>query len=106
VIGGFFEGRGIKEMRRAGDSTAVVLTRVLSDHELNKTQIESSIYILNAAFSEPSLIDNASDREPRTALFILRYLDLCTQDSALKAQIVEARKHITEQAAKGTKPGS
>jgi hypothetical protein len=92
-------------MRRAGDSTAVALTRVLSDRELNNDQIEDAVYILNAAFSDVGWIENSADREPGTTLFVLRYLDLCTRDSGLKAKIADARRHITEVAAKPAKPG-
>lgn len=91
------DGHAIKQMRRAGDSTAVALVKVLSDRELNNNQIEDAVYILNAAFSDPGWIENLSDREPKATLLVLRYLDLCTRDPALKAKIAEARKSITGQ---------
>jgi len=105
VFGGYSEGQGDKQMRRAGDSTAVALTRVLSDRELSNDQIEDAIYILNTAFSDPNSIENLSDREPATTLFVLRYLDLCTRDSGLKAKIADARRHITDVAAMPTRSG-
>jgi hypothetical protein len=99
VFGCCFNGWGVKQMRRAGDSAAVALTRVLTDRELSSNQIESAAYILDSAFSEPSWIEKASDREPKTALLILRYLDRCTQDIVLKGKIAEARTHIIQRAA-------
>jgi hypothetical protein len=95
VFGGFNDGWGDKQMRRAGDSTAVALTKVVSDRVLNHDQIEDALYILDMAFSDPSLIESPSDRDPKTALFVLRYLDFSTNDAALKARIEQTRKHVT-----------
>ena len=76
VFGGDSEGWGIKQMRRAGDSTAVALTKVLSGRILDREQTGSAVEVLEAAFSVPSLIELQSDRKPSTALFVLRCLDL------------------------------
>ncbi|MGC2660686.1 MAG: hypothetical protein WA324_22245 [Bryobacteraceae bacterium] len=97
VFGGYIEGYGDKAMRRGGDSTSVALTKVLSSHVLNRDKIEDALYVLDMAFSNPSLIDNPPDRDPRTALFVLRYLDLSSQDPAVKAKIEETRRHVTAQ---------
>lgn len=104
LFGGYVDGQGVKQMRRAGDSAAVALSRVLSDRELSNDQIECAASILDSAFSEPGWIENPSDREPRTTLLILRYLDLCAQGPPLKAKIAEVRRHVTDQAAKPVKP--
>jgi hypothetical protein len=103
VFGCCLEGWGVKQMRRAGDSAAVALTRVLTDRELSSNQIDTAAYILESAFSEPRLIEKAPDREPKTALFVLRYLDHSTLDTVLKGKIAEARTHILERAAAGAK---
>ena len=94
LFGGFIEGHDIKRLRWAGDSTAVAMTKVISDHKITKEQIDSAVYILNAAFSDATGIEFAPDREPRSALFVLRYLDLCTTDPALKAKIAQASERL------------
>lgn len=99
VFGGYIEGYGDKAMRRGGDSTAVALTKVLSDRAPSREQVEDSLYSLDMAFSDPSLITNPSDRVPRTTLFVLRYLDLCSHDPTLKAKIEATMRHVTAQAA-------
>ena len=70
------------------------MTKVISDHKITKEQIDSAVYILNAAFSDATGIEFAPDREPRSALFVLRYLDLCTTDPALKAKIAQASERL------------
>jgi hypothetical protein len=99
VFGGYSEGYGIKQMRRAGDSAAVVLTKVLSGRVLDPEQTGSAVEVVEAAFSEPSLIELQSDRKPSTALFVLRSLDLSTHDLMLKARIGELRKLLIKLAA-------
>jgi hypothetical protein len=99
VFGGYIEGYGDKAMRRGGDSTAVALTKVLSDRVLNADQIEDCLYTINMAFSDPSLIANPPDRVPRTTLFVLRYLELSSHQPALTAKIKATSKHVTAQVA-------
>jgi hypothetical protein len=95
IYGGFREGFGNKQIRRGGDSSAVAVTKVVSDRVLNDDQIEDALYILDMAFSDPGLIESPPDWDPKTALFVLRYLDLSTHDAALKAKIEQTRKHVT-----------
>lgn len=95
LFGGFSDGWGDKQMRRAGDATAVALTKVISDHALDNSQVDDALYMLDMAFSDPGLIESPPDRDPKTTLFVLRYLDLSTHDAALKAKIEQTRKHVT-----------
>ena len=106
VFCGMLDGRGGMLMTAAGDSTAVALTRILADRELSHDQIGFAIEVLRTGFARPDRIVEQSDRKPRTTLFVLRYLDLCTTDPALKAKIAEARKEVMEQAATLAKPGA
>ncbi len=45
------------------------------------------------------LADEA-DHEPRTTLFVLRYLDRFTRDSGLKKEIAETKQYVQQQYAK------
>ena len=102
---GFIEGQGDKQMKRAGDGAAVALARAIGDRDLTATEIDESVYVLDVAFSDPSWIEDASNREPRTSLFVLRYLDLCTQDQGLKGKIAETRRRLKELMVKTSGPG-
>ena len=95
VIGGYRDGFGEKEMRRAGDATAVALTKVLSNRTINDAEVEDALYSLNMAFSNSSLIENSENRDPKTTLFVLAYLDLCTKNPALKQKIDATRRNIS-----------
>lgn len=105
VFCGMSEGHADMLMTAAGDSTAVALTRMLAGRELSHDQIEFATIILRTGFSSPDRIVEQPDRKPRTTLFVLRYLDLCTKDPALKEEIAKARKEVMDQAAKLAKPG-
>jgi hypothetical protein len=105
VLGGSVEGQGIKQIERAGDEAAIVLRNVLANRRLTNEQIETAIYVLDSAFLDSDRIEEASAREPRTAVEVLRYLEARTSDAALKAKIAETRKRLNVAAAKVVKPG-
>jgi len=94
VFGGHTEGIGIKQVRRGGDSSAAALARVISDRRLDDSQIEMAAFLLGAAFSQPNLIENRGDREPRIALLLLKYFELATGDQALRDKIEHTRENI------------
>ena len=56
--------------------------------------------MLRSSFSEFGLIESAAEREPRTALFLLRHFDCVVYDAALKKRIADTRKFILEAFAK------
>ena len=88
------QGWDIKAIARAGDAAAVSVTKLVGNRTLEKQQIESVLYVLKAAFSEPRSIESPENKEPNTALFILRYLDATTQDPSLKAKVSETRQSL------------
>jgi hypothetical protein len=102
---GIWEGQAVKQLRRAGDAAAVAITKIISDKNLSNHEIETVLDMLDASFSDPTWVEVVPDREPRTALLVLRYLDCSTQDVALKRKVAETRKHILEEIAKPTNPG-
>jgi hypothetical protein len=78
-----------------GDAAAVVVTRVLAGRAVGTAEIDSVLVVLNSSFADPSMV-RASDREPRTALFVLRYMDSSTSDAKLKQRIADTRNRIME----------
>jgi|SRR5712664_1869462 len=97
IDSGSFEGHDQKVIGPMGDAAAVALTKVLAGRTLRADQIDSSLLILNIAFADPSMVEIASDRKPRAALFVLQAFDHLVQEAALKQRIAETRKYIQEQ---------
>jgi len=103
IDSGSLEGHDQKVIGPMGDAAAVVLTKVLAGRTLSADQIDSSLLILNVAFADPSMVEIASDRKPRAALFILQAFDHSVRDAALKKRIAETRKYIQEQFLKASR---
>jgi hypothetical protein len=94
IFGHMVQGWDIKTIARAGDAAAVSVTKLVGSRTLENQQIESVLYVLKAAFSQPSSIESPENKEPNTALFILHYLDATTQDASLKAKVTEASQSL------------
>jgi hypothetical protein len=90
------DGHDSKVVGPMGDAAAVVITKVLADKKLGAGDIDSVLWILGQAFADPSMVHNVSDREPRTALLLLRYFDFSTGDPELKGRIAATRKYIED----------
>ena len=98
---GGYSGFVDKELGRMGDAAAVAVTKVLGGTaNLPVDQVDTILTVIHLAFAAPQLVEVVSDREPRTALLVLRYLDLSTSDVALKGRIAEEARHVREQYAK------
>jgi hypothetical protein len=100
IESGFREGHDSKVIGPMGDAAAVVITKILAGRNLRSGQIDSVLWILESAFADPSLVQNAPDREPRTALLLLQYLDVSSHDPELKKRIATTRNHIEDRYAK------
>jgi hypothetical protein len=98
---GYLEGHYDKVIRGSGDAAAVSVTKIVRERNLSPDEIDRVLVVLNMAFgSEP----NGPDAEPKTALFVLRELDLSTNDAQLRARIAQTRKYVQDEFAKSTKP--
>jgi hypothetical protein len=97
IDSGIFDGHDEKLIAGTGDSAAVIITKILAGRDLTARQIDNTLAVLNMAFGSES---NGPDAEPRTALFILRELDLSTNDAQLRARIAQTRKYIQEEFSK------
>ena len=105
ISSGVLEGHDQKVIGRMGDAAAVAVTKVLGERIPSPSEIESILIILNMSFADPTFVETPSDREPRTALFILQYFDSSTKDLDLKKKISETRRYIQEQFLKAS-PGA
>jgi hypothetical protein len=93
---GFFEGHDQKVVGHLGDAAAVLVTKLLAGGDLTSDTIGNALVVIDESFVDPSLVENAADREPRTSLLVLRYLDLSTSDAELKKHIGDTRKYILD----------
>jgi len=98
---GMFDGHDTKVIAGIGDPAAVVITKILAGRDLTTQQIDDTLVVLNQAFGS---IKYGPDAEPRTALFVLRALDLSTNDAQLRGRIAQTRKYIQEEFSKSTQP--
>jgi hypothetical protein len=103
---GVSEGQDQKIIGGMGDAAAVIVTKVLAGRSLGTTNIDNILVVLNSSFADPRLVDSASDREPRTALFVLRCLDSSTTDTQLKQRIAETRNRIMDRFTKYVRSGT
>jgi hypothetical protein len=88
---GLYTSWAEKDLNRLGDASSVALTKVLRDKDLNAADVDHILAVITMSFAAPKLIQVDSDRQPRTALFVLKYLDSLTVDPKLRKRIADAR---------------
>lgn len=103
---GSLEGHDQKVLGTTGDSAAVILTKVLAGKTLSSEQVDTALLVLNMAFADPQIVQNASDREPRTALFVLQAFDHLSLGSALRARVAQTREYIQSRYRQMSKPSA
>lgn len=101
IDSGFFDGHDQKLIAGTGDAAAVLVTKILGGRELTPRQIDYTLAVLNMAFAG---VASGPDAEPKTALFVLRGLELSTNDAQLRGRIAQTRKYVEEEFSKSTKP--
>jgi hypothetical protein len=104
IASGAYEGHDSKIIGGLGDAAAVTITKVLAEQKPKPGQIDSILLILTQAFANSSMMPMSSDQEPRTAFFVLQFLDFCTSDPQLRSRISETKRYIREQFAKSKQP--
>lgn len=92
----FFEGHDQKVIGRLGDAGAVLVTKVLAGRDLTTRAIDNALMVIVDSFTDPSFVETVGDRQPRTALLVLRYLDLSTRDAALKKGIADTGRYVQD----------
>jgi hypothetical protein len=88
---GGYTGSDVKSLSRLGDASAVALTKVLGGNGVTPKQINQVLLIVTLSFEAPKGIEIPADRQPRTTLFLLKYLECSTADPGLRAKIAETR---------------
>ncbi len=101
IYQGITEGHDDILVGGTGDVAAVMVTKVVGGNTLSPSQIDIVLAVLNMAFVDETPGPNA---EPRTALFVLRQLDLSTNNEQLRGRIAQTRKYIGDEFSKSQKP--
>jgi hypothetical protein len=100
IDSGFSEGHDQKLIGGMGDAAAVMVTKILADRKVSPSEADSVLVVLDSAFADPRAISIESDREPRTALFVLHRLESDTIDIQLKQRIGDTKNRILNAFAK------
>lgn len=100
----FIEGPMEGPLNRGGDAAAVAITKVVGGRDLSSDGITRILLLIHMSFAAPRIIENPSDRQPRTTLFILKYLSTLPISPELKKKIAESEqfvKHAVGSTARG-----
>ena len=98
---GLIDGHDVGVVGGTGDAAAVIITKVVGGRSLSPSRIDVVLALLNTAFVD---VTPGPDAEPKTALFVLRQLELATNDAQLRGRIAQTRKYIADQFSKSAKP--
>ena len=94
---GMIEGRWDQTvLAHLGDDGAVLATKVLADGKLTPKTIGGALIIVETSFAEPKLVEVTADREPRTSLLLLKYLEFSTSDAESRKNIADTRKYVQD----------
>ena len=83
-----------------GDAAAVVVTKVVAGRTLTTADIDNVLVILGYAFADPNMVQNVSDQQPRTALFVLQCLASSSDDLQVKKRVEQRKQYVMERYAK------
>jgi hypothetical protein len=92
------EGPMEKALNQSGDNVAVVVTKVIADRNLTPGDLNRILLLIRMSFAAPRIVESESDRQPRTTLFVLKYLGSLPAPPELKRKIAETRSFVQESA--------
>jgi hypothetical protein len=94
--GNMYTGWDAKDLNRLGDSAAVALTKIISSRQLDEDQIRQAVLIIRLSFASQKAIELESDKNPRTALFVLNYLALLPVNPEVRSTIIVTRGELSK----------
>ncbi|HSA91904.1 MAG TPA: hypothetical protein VLE48_02755 [Terriglobales bacterium] len=100
--GVWIEGNVDKQLSRMGDRGCVALTKVIAGRKLSSVEMERALVVVHLSFGAPKIVSEKADREPKTALFVLNWLEMAATDPELVTRIRETRAYVQEQYRKAT----
>lgn len=96
IASGFIDGHDQKVIGQLGDAGAVLLTKILGGRGLTPRIIGGALDVITESFADPRLVQAERDKQPRATLLVLKYLDLSTNDVALKKHVAETRRYVED----------
>jgi hypothetical protein len=100
---GGYDGPAVGPVNRLGDAASVALTQIFGGQKPSSKEIENILMVIRMAFAAPQIVEVELDRQPRSTLFVLQYLEFLPVDAKLKGKIRETRRFVIEQAKKASK---
>ena len=94
---GVSEGIVEKMLGRLGDASAVALTKLLADKPIADASIPPILLVVRLSYGSPEGIEETTERQPRTSLYLLRSLSRATNDPKLLASIEETAVYVKSQ---------
>ena len=101
ITSGLLEGHDSKVVAGTGDGAAVTVTKIVRGRNLSPNEIDRVLLVLKMAFGS---VAPGPQAEPRTALFVMRALELSTNDALLRDRIAQTRKYVEEEFSKSKNP--
>jgi hypothetical protein len=80
-------------LSRGGDAAAVAITKV-GGKEISSDGITRILLLIHMSFTAPRIIENPSDRQPRTTLVVLKCLSSLQVTPELKKKIGETEQFV------------
>lgn len=93
---GMIQGWDQKVLVRLGDAGAVLATKILAGGNLTPKTISGALLVVENSFAAPKFVEVSADREPRTSLLLIRYLELSTSDSESRKNVADTRKYVED----------
>ncbi len=97
---GGYNSLDVRRLGWLGDASAVALTKIIGGKTPDDRETRGMLLVIFLLYSGPRVVTNASDRQPRTTLFLLRYLDLATKDAKVREKIASTRAYVIDQYSK------
>jgi hypothetical protein len=91
---GMYSSWDEKSLQKYGDASAVALTKYLGEKKPNETEFYLCLVIIRASFGYPKGIINEQDRNPSTALFVLKRLEGLRLSPEQIKEIAEIRHNL------------
>jgi hypothetical protein len=92
-----YNGVFVKWLPRVGDASAVALTKLLADKPIADVDIPAILTVLSDSYDSPASIEDATERQPRTTLYLLRSLSYLTRDPKNIGRIGETTAFVKNQ---------
>ena len=86
-----------KSLSRLGDASAVAITKLLADKPLVETDIRNILLVVKLSYDSPLSVEDATEREPRTTLYLLHSLSQATKDPKILTSIEETTAYVKNQ---------